>query len=191
MTAVAVAASAVQPVIVTVNLPATSSLLPMLQVCATVFVGLVGVYVAYTIQTRQAATAERGAKTAANKLRLDLFEKRSAIFGAADDLIRDTCLLSSDEKTGLRNRVSARKRHAELERLMNGANWLFDDAIAQFLDDCSRDAWKRINAHFSASRDDWSDEQWEEHLSADRERVKAQTEALESRFKPFMHIDAE
>ncbi|QKV55720.1 hypothetical protein [Comamonas antarctica] len=76
------------------------------------------------IGRRQAETAALAMATARDKLRLDLFEKRFAVYEAAACFIRDAIRLKN---------VTHDRRFDYLEAI-NSAMWLFDDTVVDHLD---------------------------------------------------------
>ena len=91
---------------------------------------LAGVYVAHKfgsiqadIGKRQANTAAQSMEVARNKLRLDLFERRLAVFEAANKFIN---------KVSRRRRVTADER-ADLMNETKAAQWLFDERTAKYI----------------------------------------------------------
>jgi ABC-type multidrug transport system fused ATPase/permease subunit len=69
-----------------------------------------------------ATIAYRQWRTAQNKLKLDLFEKRFAVYEAVYALVKESCL---DDLTSA--------RHAELVRKAMSAMFLFDSVIAEYV----------------------------------------------------------
>lgn len=75
------------------------------------------------IARRQAETAAQAAKTARTKLRLDLFDKRIAVYEAANTLIK---------KAARRQRITDDDRY-EFFQGTKSAAWLFDEETARYI----------------------------------------------------------
>lgn len=93
---------------------------------------LAGVYVAYKfgriqadIGRRQADTAAQAMATNREKLRLDLFDRRLAVYEAANEFII---------KAARGDRLNADHRF-DLLRDTKGATWLFDERTARYITD--------------------------------------------------------
>jgi hypothetical protein len=75
------------------------------------------------IAERQAEVAEREAKTSHNKLKLDLFDRRLAIYEVVCEVV--------DEWTSPENHTSERK--ARFVTAMNSSRWLFPEQVYLYL----------------------------------------------------------
>jgi hypothetical protein len=89
-----------------------------IQVYGPVIVAVIAALIAGTIAYRQW-------KTAADKLRLDLFEKRWKVFKGVQQLLGKAALRADVTSEDLREFLVATE----------GARWLFDPALAEFLED--------------------------------------------------------
>lgn len=97
---------------------------PLLAACIAGLVAYKFGSIQASISRQQAATATTAAQTAKNKLKLDLFEKRLAIYTVASDAIAEVIqggnFLSEDYHS----------YYASIQ----GAKWLFGDEVYNYLD---------------------------------------------------------
>lgn len=105
---------------------------------------LAGIYVAYKfgriqadIGRRQAETATQSMATARTKLRLDLFEKRLAIYEALMDVVN---------KTQRRATITHEDVYA-LQQGAKSASWLFDVQTADYIQGVSSAAFSLANVY--------------------------------------------
>ena len=191
--AASAASAALQPIYVTVNnLPNAATWLQYVQVFGTILVAVVAAVIAYRIQKQQVAIAHRSTQIAANKLKLDLFEQRSTIYQAADDLIRDRYFEIDSGRTIKENTRATRAGYQELKKLMVGAAWLFSDELDEHLRKLRAAAWARIKDHFKRVADaDQTQEHWDKYYREDDERMNQEATKLAEMVKPFMAIKHE
>lgn len=100
-----------------------SYVLPLAAPVAAFYVASKFGHIQADIGRRQAETAAMAMTTARNKLRLDLFEKRFAVYDAAALVIEAT----------LGNKVTYDQRFDYMEAI-KPARWLFDDGVVEHLD---------------------------------------------------------
>ncbi len=113
-----------------INSADLQALQPWAPVIAASIAAGVGAWVAHKfgriqedIARRQAETAAQAAKTARTKLRLDLFDKRIAVYEAANALIK---------KAARRQRITDDDRY-EFFQGTKSAVWLFDEETARYI----------------------------------------------------------
>ena len=97
-----------------------------LQATATPVIALIAAGIAATIQYRQWQTAKAAAETAKNKLKLDLFDKRFAVFNAVARLVTK---LSNAEAHHDNDSVKA------LMAKTAGTEFLFDETVYEYVTD--------------------------------------------------------
>ncbi len=91
-------------------------------------VAIVAAFIAWRIQRQQVAIAKGALKTADNKLRLDLFDKRLAIFDAATKLLIHVHT----------HEVLSVDKVMEFLNATRGTKWLFNQAAQDFVDEMYR-----------------------------------------------------
>ena len=139
------------------------------------------------MQRRQAAIAKGALKTSENKLRLDLFDKRYAMFLAGKGLITDEYLVGVDTEF-----TSKYTRFRDLVNATSGASWLLDDKVETFLKTMTVEAAERYDSYVERIRQNratWGDMGWDTgELEAGRKRMTDQQQTLVDLFRPFMRI---
>ena len=133
----AIATSAVQPIVVNL-LPAGNGWLQYTQVIGTLVIALIAAGIAGTIQWRQMQIARGALRTADNKLRFDLFDKRLDIFEAGIALLTDKYLSDDDP-----NPEGDFTRLLALVDRTTGAGWLIDSEAQTFLTQLVNEAHAR------------------------------------------------
>lgn len=132
------------------------------------------------ISAKQSEISLAQAETARNKLKLDLFEKRMAVYEAARKAIGRAASqgpLSGQEEIDYLSGV-------------NSAKWLFDQKIADYLE---KDLWKKLaelQAHDSMSKSHDPDER-NRHIVARSDTVQwlaDQYEALDKLCAPYLQL---
>lgn len=102
-----------------------SSVFPLVAPVAAVYVAYKFGHIQAGIGRRQAETALQAMGTNREKLRLDLFDRRLAVYEAANEFIT---------KAARGDRLNADHRF-DLLRDTKGATWLFDERTAQYITD--------------------------------------------------------
>ena len=185
----AAASAAAQPIFVTLtNAPSPVTWLQYVQVFVTILVTVVAALIAYSIQRRQVAIAHRSAVIAANKLKLDLFERRLEIYEAAIALVRTTFYRGGDDPAGDQARLS------ELHSKLAPARWLLDEEAATELDRVWKEAEKNMDDRHRGEqhRDPSKPIDWEkmaELVKADLKRKGDEQLAIKHLFDKFMLIE--
>ena len=122
-------------------------------------------------------------KTARNKLKLDLFEKRFEVYEAGIQLIRE--IVSPSAGDG--------KRLTELTKEISGAKWLLNEQIAQHLNELLTRAWKRLALERDLDEHGISMEQREQEISEYQIDVQAfvskERAKLDAQFDKFLHVE--
>ncbi len=122
-TAASAASSAVAPAAASLAAP-LGGWLQYVQVIGTLIIALIAAAIAGSIQWRQMQISKGILNTANDKLRLDLFDKRLAIFDATTKLIMH---VHSCE-------VLRQEHVVEWITATRGAKWLFDQQVQDFVD---------------------------------------------------------
>jgi hypothetical protein len=185
-TAVPVAASAVPLSIVVESMPSGGAL-QYTQVIGTLVIAGIAAVITLVMQRRQVAIAKGALRTAENKLRLDLFDKRYAMFLAGKALIADEFLMGMDTVD-----TSKYTRFRDLVNATSGASWLLDDKVEKFLKTVAHEAAERYDSYVERIRQNratWDDMGWSSsELQAGSTRIAKQQETLVELFRPFMRI---
>jgi hypothetical protein len=197
----AMAASAIQPIVVNL-VPAGNGWLQYTQVIGTLIIALIAAGIAGTIQWRQMQIAKGALKTAANKLTLDLFDRRLSIFDAAEALIRDDydnandiTIDDTDDETHdsvdiARQKLGQIQATQQLRNRMQGARWLLNEEAAIYLDCVWKDSSKRIHASVDTTGMTRGERLaiYLQVVEEDRERVSVEMAKLRSLFDQFLSI---
>lgn len=184
----ALVATAAQPIVVNMA-PAPSGWLQYTQVIGTLIIALIAAAIAGMIQWRQSQIAKGALQTAEKKLRLDLYDKRFAIFEAATDLIADRYIKSADDSVdGDYNRLIA------LIARVSYADWLLDPQIDRFLSVVVAEAhgrYKNREAQLQRLQQAWNQRggyHVTEEMAAERAHKDEQLQELVGLFARYMTI---
>ncbi len=158
-----------------------------LQISGTLFIAGIAAWITWRMQNRQVDIARGALRTSENKLRLDLFDKRYAMFLAGRSLISDQHMLGVDTE----NTSSFTRMQALIEATV-GASWLLDDQVEKFLKQVADGAVERYRDYQDRLRRNqptWRELGWDSGEVEDRnERIKKDQAKLVSLFRPFMRI---
>jgi hypothetical protein len=158
-----------------------------LQAVGTPCVAVLAAFVAGMIAYRQWRTAEAAKETARNKLKLDLFEKRWAIYEAASSLISDSFLSDDSFDYSPHDWMKLREQQQKL----NGANWLLDEKVNAYLMKIGMDAEHRhrmIVRRQSEATPSTAAEVMQRNWQDNMKRVREELGQLNELFAPFMTI---
>jgi hypothetical protein len=184
-----VAAASTQPLVVVVQSLPSSGALPWIQAIGTIVVALIAAGIAGTIQWRQMQIAKGALRTADNKLRLDLYERRFVIVNAAMDLIADRFIDSKDDSLD-----GDYKRLHEAMVKIGFASWLFDMKVDLFVSMMAAEAnerYRTLDQRLEEQRKDMKVNGYRitEAIAADRKRVEEQSRQLVKMVEPYMAIN--
>jgi hypothetical protein len=173
------------PVQVYVVPPHVSSWEHTVTLYGTPAVALVAACIAGLIQLRQWGTAKAAAETARNKLKLDLFDKRWAIYEAGLGLINDSFLSDVEHDYTMRDWDKLK----ELQKQLNGANWLLDEQVSAFLMKIGFEAELRHRKMIKRGGQppvEQSRDEWVQSMQERTTRVLADSQQLNKLFGPFL-----
>jgi hypothetical protein len=184
----AAAASAIQPVVVNLIAPSGASALQWVQVVGTIVVAVIAAGIAGSVQYRQMQIAKGALKTADNKLRLDLYERRFAIVDAAMALMTDRYRRDNDDSVD-----GDYNRFHELLAKIGFASWLFDQKVDMFVSMIAGEANERYDDHpaFMARQRKLYEEKGfhlSEEVIANRQHAEQMARKLEEMVRPYMTI---
>ena len=176
------ASSPLQIAIVSTPASASPHWTAYLQAIGTPIVAVIAAGIAASIAYRQWKTAHAAVQTAKNKLKLDLFDKRFAVYQAASQLIVHMC----DDKTHDNEAVRG------LLVKFGGAEFLFDEDVDNYLTD-------ELMKHVASSMSLQVQRIYAKHeqntsevealtigLKAEVEWFNKQLDVLRSRMRPFL-----
>lgn len=154
------------------------------QAVGTPLVAVIAAVIAATIQYRQWRTATAAADTAKNKLKLDLFERRFAVFNAAAQLITTM----HEEHVHNDNDV------VQMLSKLAGSEFLFDDKVNTYIvDEIFKGVQKKMSLQgkmIVASQSE--NQELFERLSIEHEEVQEwfdnQLEVLKQLMRPFLQL---
>ncbi|HZP65902.1 MAG TPA: hypothetical protein VFB32_06295 [Rudaea sp.] len=153
-----------------------SQTIAVLTALTPIAIGALGIWIA----VRQVRIAQQQARTAANKLKLDLFDRRIAIYDAAHAFVVEVM------RTGTSDLQQQRKFYSSTR----GATWLFDPAVTEYLDKTLWEKATRLEA-LVETMNVADDEQRAENIRQQTE-IKLwfaeQLGELERRFSPFLKL---
>lgn len=182
-------AASTQPVVIVVQSLPSAGVLPLIQVFGTLIIAAIAAWITWSMQRRQVAIAVGSLKTANNKLRFELFERRLDIFEAGLGLLTDQYLDDEDP-----NPEGDYSRLAVLVKRTTGAGWLTDNETQTFLVQLARSANVRYQGHSlmkERTRKAWHEKGWHvtEEVQADRDRQGREQQRLIDLFHKFLQID--
>jgi len=186
---VPVAAASAQPVVVVVQSMPSTGILPWIQTIGTIVVALIAATIAGTIQWRQMQIAKGALRTADNKLRLDLYERRFVIVTAALDLIADRYIDSKDDSVD----GDYKRMHEALVKI-GFASWLFDMKVDLFISMMAAEANERfrsLDERLERERQAYKEKGYHltDEVIANRARVEQQSRQLVKLVEPYMAIN--
>ncbi|MFS4514356.1 hypothetical protein ACMFLR_10870 [Delftia tsuruhatensis] len=159
-----------------------STELQALQPWASVIAASIAAVVAIIFGLMQVAIAWRQAKTATNKLRLDMFDRRLAVYRGATDAI----------KTAIRLQDFPSDYDPSFLDGIYGARWILSPEIASYLQD---ELWKTLlDLHSVSSAVGYAKDSAEHAALLDAKsrklkEVHSLTKELDRRFAPFLNMN--
>lgn len=168
----------------------TSEWLALFNSVVTLIAAVVAAAVAYVIGTgqadiarQQAAAADREAKTSHNKLKLDLFERRSKVYEAVKEIVAEAIHIGDFGAEAQTKYLLA----------IRGSRWIFDKTMDTYL---SSELWGVLNDVHSTywTSKELSARSADVELTAKRNAATSamtnQFLALEGKFDRFMQLES-
>lgn len=121
-------------------------------------------------------------RTARNKLKLDLFDKRLKVYKACSSLIQELHMPTRMEM----------KFYDDTMSEVSGAFWLFDKEVAEYIDTLMKRAWKALTKDapdLEAMTNEQKFEFAKEHLVRSQTQIASDTSALQKLFAPYLKLE--
>lgn len=155
--------------------------LEFLRAIAPVIAALIAGFVAWRFGLKQTANSEQQAKTAKDKLRLDLFEKRLTVYEAAKNFLHTACTIGD---------VSP-KDEIDYMAGVSAAGWLFDEEIYKYL---ANDLWNLTTDLHQKNQElqGLINQETRKNLADERnlvfKKIVSQNQVLRDLMKPYLHF---
>jgi len=130
------------------------------------------------IARQQATTAASAVQTAKNKLKLDLFDRRLAIYDAVCDIV-DEWILPENQTS---------KRRARFVTAMNSSRWIFPEEVYQYL---KHEVYTEMNdLQVMHHRSELTEEEKKECLRIEARLMGHRDQSIDQVFGPHLTLEA-